>query len=84
MVDIKCLACDDILELPKFIDTLNYDGQIVCPKCKAILYIKLVKEKARKYKIIEKIRPESEPVRIVEIHQQETGQPFRQVIPRKK
>ena len=63
MVEIECLACDNTLELPKFIDTSNYDGQLVCPKCKALLYLKLVKEKVRKYKIVERLR-QGEPVEV--------------------
>ena len=53
MVDIKCLSCDKTLELPQYIDTDNYDGQLVCQECKSLLYVKLVKGKVQKYKIIE-------------------------------
>jgi hypothetical protein len=56
MVEIECLECDKVLVLPQFINTNNYDGQVVCHKCKALLYIKLVNNEVRKYKIIERIR----------------------------
>ena len=62
MVEIVCLACDKTLELPQFIDTDNYDGQLVCSKCKALLHVKLVKGKLRKYKIVERLRL-GEPVK---------------------
>jgi len=57
MVEIECLACDKTLELPQFVDTDDYDGQLVCSKCKALLYVKLVKGKLRKYRIVERPRP---------------------------
>ena len=63
MVEIKCLACDETLELPQFIDTDNYDGEIVCSKCKALLHVKFVRSKLLKYKIVERRRP-GEPVKL--------------------
>ncbi len=63
MVDIECLACDKTLELPQFIDTDNYDGQIVCSKCKALLHLKLVKGKLLKYKIVERLR-KGKPIKV--------------------
>jgi hypothetical protein len=63
VVEIVCLACDKTLELPQFIDTDNYDGQLVCSKCKALLHVKLVKGKLRKYKIVERLRL-GEPVEL--------------------
>jgi len=63
MVKIECLACDKTLETPISIDTDNYDGQIVCSECKALLHVKLVKGKLRKYKIVERRRP-GEPVKV--------------------
>jgi len=53
MVEIKCLACDKTLELPRFIDTDNYDGQVVCQECKSLLHVRLVHGKVQKYKIVE-------------------------------
>ncbi len=63
MVKIECLACDKTLKLPQSIDTDNYDGQLVCSKCKALLHVKLVKGKLRKYKIVERVRS-GEPVEL--------------------
>ena len=55
MVEIQCLACDKTLKIPKYVDTDNYEGQIVCTECESLLYIKLVKSKVRKYrKLIDK------------------------------
>jgi hypothetical protein len=59
MVEIECLACDKTLKLPQSIDMDNYDGQLVCSKCKALLHVKLVKGKLRKYKIVERVRPKN-------------------------
>ena len=70
MVEIECLACDKTLELPQFIDTDNYDGQLVCLKCKALLHVKFVRGKLRKYKIVERRRP-GESVKIKVVHEQE-------------
>jgi len=67
MVEIQCLACDKTLKLPQFVNTDNYDGQVVCPECKALLHIKLVKSKVLKYKIIKKEFPQREPIKYVEI-----------------
>ncbi|MDP2731227.1 MAG: hypothetical protein Q8O55_12215 [Dehalococcoidales bacterium] len=57
MFEIECLACDQTLELPKYINMDNYDGQLVCSKCKALLHLKFVKDELRKYKLIERTRP---------------------------
>jgi len=54
MVEIACLACGETVKLPQFIDTANYDGQVVCQECKSLLHIKLVKGKVQKYKVVEK------------------------------
>ena len=64
MVEIECLACDKTLEIPKSIDTDNYDGQLVCSKCKALLHVKLVKGKLLKYKIVERLRPKGPAINI--------------------
>jgi len=63
MGEIQCLACDKTLKLPQFVNTDNYDGQVVCPECKALLHIKLVKGKVLKYKIVERLR-RGEPVKL--------------------
>lgn len=51
MVQIECLLCEKPIELPKYIDTEDYDGEVVCQECESLLYIKLVKSKVRKYRI---------------------------------
>ena len=56
MGEIQCLACDKTLELPQYIDTDNYDGQVVCHECNSLLHVKLVRDKLRKYKIVENKR----------------------------
>jgi hypothetical protein len=53
-MEIDCLACGKAIVIPDFIDTNNYDGQITCPGCKALLHIKLVGGKVRKYEVVEK------------------------------
>jgi len=65
MIEIECLACDKTLKLPQSIDMDNYDGQLVCSKCKALLHVKLVKGKLRKYKIVERVRPENRTTTII-------------------
>jgi hypothetical protein len=53
-VEINCLVCDKTIEIPPFIDTENYDGQISCPACKSLLHIKLLAAKLRKYEVVER------------------------------
>ena len=57
MVEIECLACRKTFRPKQLSDTVNYDtdnydGQIVCEECESLLYVKLVKGKVQKYKII--------------------------------
>jgi len=81
MVEIECLACGKIVKLPQFIDTddYDYDGQIVCQECKSLLYVKLLKGKVRKYKLIEKFIPPSVPITHVEtIKDYGSGQQIRE------
>jgi len=54
IVEISCLVCGKTIEIPHFIDTDNYDGQINCPACKSLLRVRLVGAKARKYEVVEK------------------------------
>ena len=68
MVEIQCLACDKTLKLPQFVNTDNYDGQVVCPECKALLHIKLVKGKVLRYKIVERLR-RGEPVELKVVYE---------------
>ena len=51
MVEIECLLCEKPIELPPYIDTEDYDGEVVCQECKSLLYIKLGKSKLLKYRI---------------------------------
>jgi hypothetical protein len=53
-LEISCLVCGKTIEIPEFIDTENYDGQISCSSCKSLLHIKLFKAKLRKYEVVER------------------------------
>ena len=53
MVELECLVCGKAIKIPQFIDTDNYDGQLVCHKCNSLLHVKLVASKVRKYKVVE-------------------------------
>ena len=61
MVEIKCLVCGGAIGVPGFIDANNYDGQVACPECGSLLYIRLVGNKARKYTVAERKPPGSAP-----------------------
>ena len=61
MIEIECLACGKVVKPPQFIDTDNYDGQLVCQECKSLLHVKLKKGKVQKYRIVGK---EDRPVTI--------------------
>jgi|GEM_PF-5889953 transcription elongation factor Elf1 len=39
--NIKCLVCDNLLELPDYVDISDYDGYVICKYCKAVLSIRL-------------------------------------------
>ena len=60
-MEISCLICGKNIEIPEFIDTNNYDGQINCPECKSLLHMKLVGAKARKYEVVERGTARSNP-----------------------
>ena len=58
MVELECLACEKAIKPQQLndtdnYDTENYDGQVVCQECKSLLYVKLVKGKVQKSKIVE-------------------------------
>ncbi len=58
MTEIKCLACHEVLDIPDFVDIDNYDGEIVCNRCKARLAIKFVgSPKPVKYKVVKERPP---------------------------
>ena len=59
MIGIECLACGKAIKPQQLndthnYDTENYDGHVVCQnqECKSLLYVKLVKGKVQKYKIV--------------------------------
>jgi DNA-directed RNA polymerase subunit RPC12/RpoP len=54
MLEIECLVCGKTIEIPEFIDTDNYDGQIACRECASLLHVKLVGSKVRKYEVVER------------------------------
>ena len=51
MVEIEYLLCEKPIKFPKYIDTEDYDGEVVCQECESLLYIKLVKSKVQKYSV---------------------------------
>jgi hypothetical protein len=51
-MEIECLVCGKNIEIPSFIDTENYDGQINCPVCKSLLQVRLFGSKLRKYEVV--------------------------------
>jgi DNA-directed RNA polymerase subunit RPC12/RpoP len=70
MMEINCLVCGKAIEIPQFIDTDNYDGQINCPGCKSLLQVRLFGAKLRKYEVVEKGgggATESRPAPMVEV-----------------
>lgn len=82
MVEIECLACGKAIK-PRQLndtenyDTENYDGQIVCQnqECKSLLYVKLVKGKVQKSKIVKKNFGDFDFTKLVmERKQQEKGE----------
>jgi uncharacterized Zn finger protein (UPF0148 family) len=54
MVEIECLLCGKPLNLPRYINPEDYDGEVVCQECESLLYIKLVKSELKKYSIRQK------------------------------
>jgi DNA-directed RNA polymerase subunit RPC12/RpoP len=54
MFEIECLVCGEKVQIPQFVDTNNYDGQVVCKNCTSLLHVKLVQSKVRQYKVVEK------------------------------
>ncbi len=66
MSGIDCLHCYKKLAIPKWVNTDDYDGEIVCEECKARLAIKFVgSPKPVKYKLVEKLPKEDVPVTLV-------------------
>ena len=54
MEEIHCLHCQLRLELPDYIQVDDYDGQVLCSHCYALLEIKFRYGKVQRYRIIEK------------------------------
>ena len=59
MVEIECLACRKAIKPQQLndsnnYDTENYDGHVVCQECESLLYVKLIKAKVQKYRIVDK------------------------------
>ena len=52
MIEIECLVCGKALKLPQYIDTDDYDGQVVCQECNTLLHIKFVQSRVRKYRVV--------------------------------
>ena len=67
MVEIQCLACGETLKIPKFVNTDNYDGQVVCQECKSLLQMKLAKDKVLKYKVVENKSKQAKSLTYVDI-----------------
>ncbi len=83
MVEIECLACGKAIK-PRQLndtdnyDTENYDGQIVCQECKSLLYVKSVKGKVQKSKVVKEFKPEIGPVKVNIIMPDEAGHDSRE------
>jgi len=69
MVKIKCLVCESVIKFPDFIDTNDYDGQLICQKCRSLLHVKLVKAKLQKYDIV---KEKFLPIKTIIVHYPET------------
>ncbi len=54
MVEIECHLCEENFSPNKCIDTNNYDGEVKCPKCGAILHVKLARGKLQKRKVVDR------------------------------
>ncbi len=75
MTDIECLVCHEVLDIPGFVSIDNYDGEIVCSKCKARLAIKFVgSPKPVKYRVVKERPPKELGDILVEIvHKDKKG-----------
>ena len=54
MVSIECTRCEKNIEIPKYIDTNSYDGDLLCKECKSLLYIKYEGNILKKRKLTDK------------------------------
>jgi DNA-directed RNA polymerase subunit RPC12/RpoP len=62
MVRINCLACGKPLNIPSYVDAEDYDGQIRCQGCDALLYVRFKSSKVRKYKVVERQPTDERPI----------------------
>jgi hypothetical protein len=54
MVEIECLVCAKVVDIPKFVDTDDYNGQLTCRECGSLLRIRLAGSKVKEFAVIEK------------------------------
>ena len=59
MVDIDCLACHEILDIPEWVPKKHYKGEIVCHKCLARLGVKFENSELQEYKVVKERPPNS-------------------------
>ena len=53
MEKLNCLICENPVAMPDpNIDLDNYDGQVFCHECDLLLYIKTIRGKVLKYKVV--------------------------------
>ncbi len=58
MSEIQCLHCFNTLDIPEWVNTDKYDGEISCKKCGTRLAIKFVgSTKPVKYKVVKEGKP---------------------------
>ncbi len=84
MIEIQCVACEKAIKPLQLNDTANYatenyDGQIICQECKSLLYVKSVKGKVQKSKLVKKFVPTGEFTTSVTIGEAEKGRPFKEI-----
>jgi hypothetical protein len=65
-VKIECLACLKETAIPKNLDTMHYDGQIICRECGSLLQVKLVKSKVQQCKLVREGPIKIDPAEIVQ------------------
>ena len=54
MDKIECQLCEQYFNLPLCIDKDDYDGEVCCKKCKALLHIKIKDGRLKKIKVVDK------------------------------
>ena len=61
MDKIECQLCEQYFNLPLCIDKDDYDGEVCCKKCKALLHIKIKDGRLKKIKVVDKQKWVPEP-----------------------